>query len=40
LLSFFSLIISQVPFLACCTSLRVFPFFQLNLCFIPFLQFV
>jgi hypothetical protein len=40
LLSFFSLITSQVPFLARCTSLPVFPFSQTNLCFIPFLEFV
>ncbi len=40
LLSFFSLIISQVPLLARCTSLPVFPFSQTNLCFIPFLEFV
>jgi len=37
LLSFFSLIISQVPFLARCRSLPVFPFSQTNLCFIPIL---
>jgi hypothetical protein len=36
-LSFFSLIISQVPFLAGCTSLPVFPFSQTHLSFIPIL---
>ncbi len=36
-LSFFALIVSQVPFLARCTSLPVFPFSQTHLFFIPIL---
>jgi hypothetical protein len=36
-LSFFSFILSQVPFLACCTSPPVFHFSQTHLCFIPVL---